>query len=116
MPSSQGQYSQHEYSQHEYSRGVLLAGANRARQSAIVDTVGGVPQGLSEFNPSAKNFNLIRTPCWRIRGHELLIHLGDEVFIVTVPQDSFKNVLALAHKTASRFTLSACPLLSAHTS
>jgi hypothetical protein len=76
----------------------LLARANCAGQTAVIDSVGVVPERLTQFNTAAQDLNFVRTSCRRVCGHELFIRSRDEVLIVTVPQDSFENVLALAHK------------------
>jgi hypothetical protein len=76
----------------------LFAGANRAGESAVVDAVGDVPQGLSQFNAAAEDFDLVGASGWRIGWHEVIVLVWDEVFVVTVPQDCFENVLAMAHK------------------
>ena len=89
-------------------RAFLLARTNRSGQPAVIDSVRGVPQGLSQLNPSTKNFNLVGAAGWGIGRNELLVPLRDEVFVVTVPQNSFKNVLALAHISNFQFTRLEC--------
>lgn len=69
-----------------------------ARQPAVINSVSRVPQRLTQFDSATKDFNFVRTARRGIGGYELLVLLGDEVFIMTVPQDSLKYVLALAHK------------------
>ena len=59
----------------------------------------GVPQRLSQLDTATQHFDLVGAAGWGIGGGEFLIPLRDEIFIVTVPQDGFEDVLALAHKS-----------------
>lgn len=57
-----------------------------------------MPKRLTQFDPSTKNFNLVSASSRGIGRYEFFVLLRDKVFVVTVPQDCFKDVLALAHK------------------
>ena len=56
-----------------------------------------MPKGLAQFDSSTQHFNLVGTSGRCVGGDEFLVVLGDEIFVMTVAQDSFKHVLALAH-------------------
>ena len=76
----------------------LFSGADRACQTAVINAVGVVPKGLAQLDTSTKHFNLVGAARRRIRRDEFLVPLGHEVLVMPVPQNRFKNVLALAHK------------------
>ncbi len=76
----------------------LLARTNSACQTAVVDSVVVVPQGLSEFHTSSQNFDLLLRASRCIGGQELPISDGIEVLIVTVLENGFENIFTkIAH-------------------
>mgnify|MGYP003662818661 CR=1 FL=1 len=76
---------------------ILLARADRTGQTAVIDAVGRVPQRLSQLDSLAEDFDLFVAARGCIGGCELLIQLGDKIFVVSVTQDGFENVFALTH-------------------
>lgn len=76
----------------------LLAGANCARQTAVVHSVIVVPQRLPEFNSLSKNFDLLLRTSWSICWQKFHVHNWIEILIVSILQNRFKNVLTkIAH-------------------
>jgi hypothetical protein len=75
----------------------LLARTNGAGQAAVVDTISRVPQWLTKFDSSTKYFDLLRTTRRRVRRLEMIVFVRNEVFIMTVTQNRFENVLTSAH-------------------
>lgn len=75
----------------------LLAGPDRAGQAAVIHAVRAMPQGLSQFDTTAEDFNLLGASGGGVGGDEIEVLVGDEVFIMTVTQDRFKNVFAGTH-------------------
>ena len=76
----------------------LFSGANRPGQSAVIDSICGVPQWLAQFDPSTKHLNLIGASGRCVGRDKLFVLLRDKILVVTVSQDGFKNVPALTHK------------------
>ena len=76
----------------------LLSRANCPCQTAVIDTVCGVPQRLAQFDAAAQHLNLVGAASRRIGGDELLVFLGDKVFVVPVTENRFEDILALTHK------------------
>lgn len=57
-----------------------------------------MPQGLTEFNASSKNFDLFLRTGRCIGRQELRISDGIEILVVTVLEDGFENIFAkIAH-------------------
>ena len=57
-----------------------------------------MPQGLSEFHTSSKNFDLLLRASWCIGGQKLPISDRIKVLIVTVLENGFENIFAkIAH-------------------
>ncbi len=83
----------------------LFAGANRAGQAAVIHSIGSVPQRLTEFHATSQNFDLLWASRRRIGRDELVVLVGDEIFIVTVTQNGFENVLAGTHIFSFNFSL-----------
>ena len=77
--------------------GGLLAGTNRAGQAAVVDPVSGVPQRLTEFDAFPQNFDFFGTASRCVGGRKSAFFVRDKIFIVSVSQDGFENVLAMTH-------------------
>lgn len=75
----------------------LLAWANRTGQSAVVNTVGGMPQRLAQFDSAAEHLNFFRTASGGVRCDEVFILLRAEVFIVTIAKDCFEDILTMSH-------------------
>jgi hypothetical protein len=62
----------------------LLAWANGSGQSAVVNTVGIVPQGLAQLDAATENFDFFGASGGGIGGLEMMIFIGNEVFVMTV--------------------------------
>lgn len=75
----------------------LLARPDRTGQSAVIDAVRTVPKRLAQFDATPQDLDLLRASGRRIRWDEIEIFVGNEVFIVTVTQDRFKNVFTGTH-------------------
>jgi len=82
----------------------LFAWANSTRQSAVVNTIRVVPEGLSKFDSFPQDFNLFRASRGGISGGEAIVFVGHEIFIVTVSQNGFENVFAVTHSKRFSFT------------
>jgi len=59
-----------------------------------------MPKRLTEFNSFSQNLDFLLRAGWSIRWQKLHVHDGIEIFVVSVLQNRFKNVLAkIAHKS-----------------
>ncbi len=77
--------------------GELFARTNRTGQSAVVHTIGGMPQRLATFDSAAEHLDFFRTASGGVRSDEVFILLWAEVFIVTIAKDCFEDVLTMSH-------------------
>jgi len=90
----------------EMSKGSnLFAGTNCAGQAAVVHSIGSVPQRLTEFNATAQNFDLLWAASRCIGRNEVIVLVGNKIFIVTITQNGFENVLASTHVYSFNFSL-----------
>lgn len=83
----------------------LFARANRAGQAAVIHSIGSVPQWLAKFNATAQNFDLLWAASRCVGRNEMVILVRDKIFIVTVTQNGFENVLASTHSYSFNFSL-----------
>ncbi len=76
----------------------LLARTNRSGQTAVVDAVVVVPQGLAQFDSLSQYFDLLLRSGRGIGWQEVQINDRIEILVVSILQNRLKNVLAqIAH-------------------
>ncbi len=83
----------------------LFARANSTGESAVIHSIGSVPQRLPEFNATAQNFDLLWAASRCVGRNEFIVLVGNEIFVVTVTQNGFENVLASTHVYSFNFSL-----------
>jgi len=72
----------------------LFARANSAGESAVINTVIRVPQWLPEFDATTEDFDLLLRTGWCVGWQKVVVDDWVEVFVMTVLENCFKNVLA----------------------
>ena len=72
----------------------LLAWADRAGQTAVINAVFGVPKRLAEFDSFSQDFNLVGRARWGVGGMKV-VDRGREIFVVPILQYCLEHIFDL---------------------
>jgi hypothetical protein len=60
-----------------------------------------MPKWLPQFDPTAKNFDLLRTTGRSIGRQEVIVLVRNEIFVMSISQNRLKDVFASTHLSST---------------